>query len=205
MNRSILAISMVAGLSGLFMQQAQAAPGPWEARVRATHLSPANESAPLGGVGAADRIHVSDKTIPEFDISYFFTPNLAAELVLTIPQKHDVTLDGVKIGTFKHLPPTLLAQYHFAPASSFSPYLGAGLNYTNISKVHLLDGAAELEHSSVGLALQAGANFHIDERWSVNVDLKKVQIRSDVTVGGAKVSKVKVDPVLFAVGVGYRF
>jgi outer membrane protein len=205
MKRNVLAFSIVASLSGLFMQQALAAPGPWEVRVRATHLSPANESAPLGGVGAADRIHVSDKTIPEFDISYFFTPNLAAELVLTIPQKHDVTLDGTKIGTFKHLPPTLLAQYHFAPASAFSPYLGAGLNYTNISKVHLLDGAAELEHSSVGLALQAGANFHIDERWSVNVDLKKVQIRSDVMLGGAKVSKVKVDPVLFAVGVGYRF
>jgi outer membrane protein len=205
MKRSVLAISMVAGLSGLFMQHAQAAPGPWEVRARATHLSPANESAPLGGVGAADRIHVSDKTIPEFDVSYFFTPNLAAELVLTVPQKHDVTLDGTKIGTFKHLPPTLLAQYHFAPAATISPYLGAGLNYTNISKVHLLDGAAKLEHSSVGLALQAGANFHIDERWSVNVDLKKVQIRSDVTVGGAKVSKVKVDPVLFAVGVGYRF
>jgi outer membrane protein len=205
MKRSVLAISMVAGLSGLFMQHAQAATGPWEVRVRATHLSPANESAPLGGVGAADRIHVSDKTIPELDISYFFTPNLAAELVLTVPQKHDVTLDGTKIGTFKHLPPTLLAQYHFAPAATISPYLGAGVNYTNISKVHLLDGAAKLEHSSVGLALQAGANFHIDERWSVNVDVKKVQIRSDVTVGGAKVSKVKVDPVLFAVGVGYRF
>ncbi len=205
MKRSVLAFSIVASLSGLFMQQALAAPGPWEVRVRATHLSPANESTPLGGVGAADRIHVSDKTIPEFDISYFFTPNLAAELVLTVPQKHDVTLDGTKIGTFKHLPPTLLAQYHFAPASTFSPYLGAGLNYTNISKVHLLDGAAKLEHSSVGLALQAGANFHIDERWSVNVDLKKVQIRSDVMVGGTKVSKVKVDPVLFAVGVGYRF
>jgi outer membrane protein len=205
MKRSVLAISIVTGLSGLFMQQAQAGQGPWEVRVRATRLSPANDSTPVGGVGAADRIHVSDKTIPEFDVSYFFTPSMAAELVLTVPQKHEVTLDGASIGTFKHLPPTLLAQYHFAPGSTVSPYLGAGVNYTNISKVRLLGGAGSLEHSSVGLALQAGANFRIDDRWTFNVDLKKVQIRSDVMISGAKVSEVKVDPVLFAVGVGYRF
>jgi outer membrane protein len=205
MNRSILAMSIVASLSGLFLQQAQAQTGPWEVRVRATRLAPANDAAPLGGVGAANRIHVADKTIPEFDISYFFTPNLAAELVLTVPQKHDVTLDGATIGSFKHLPPTLLAQYHFTPDATVSPYVGAGLNYTRISKVRLLGGAGGLENSSVGLALQAGANFRINEQWTFNVDVKKVQIRSDVSVSGARVSEVKVDPLLVAVGVGYRF
>ncbi|HZX27348.1 MAG TPA: OmpW family outer membrane protein, partial [Telluria sp.] len=38
-----------------------------------------------------------------------------------------------------------------------------------------------------------------------NVDVKKVQIRSDVAISGAKVSAVQVDPWLFGVGVGYRF
>ncbi len=114
-------------------------------------------------------------------------------------------MDGAPIGTFKHLPPTLLAQYHFAPNAEWSPYLGAGLNYTNISGVHLLNGAGGLEHSSVGLAVQAGVNFKIDRNWIFNIDLKKVQIGSDVTAGGAKISAVKIDPVLFAIGVGYRF
>ncbi len=205
MKRSVLAISIVASLSGLFMQAAQAEAGPWEVRVRATRLSPANDATPLGGVGAADRIHVADKTIPEFDISYFFTPNLAAELVLTVPQKHDVTLDGASIGSFKHLPPTLLAQYHFMPNAMVSPYVGAGLNYTRISKVRLLGGAGDLENNSFGLAIQAGANFRIADRWTFNVDVKKIQIRSDVSVSGAKASEVKVDPLLVAVGVGYRF
>jgi hypothetical protein len=40
----------------------------------------------VGGTGASDRIGVSNKTIPEVDISYFFTKNIAAELVLTYPQ-----------------------------------------------------------------------------------------------------------------------
>ena len=205
MKRSTLALTLTAALLALASAAAQADTTPWEVRVRATHLSPANDAAPLGGTGAADRIHVSSKTIPEFDISYFFAPNVAAELVLTIPQKHHVTLDGADIGTFKHLPPTLLAQYHFSPAASFSPYVGAGLNYTNISSVHLLGGSGSLEHKSFGLALQAGANFKLDSKWSLNLDVKKIKIGSDVMVSGARVSEVKVDPLLVAVGLGYRF
>jgi outer membrane protein len=159
----------------------------------------------VGGVGAADRIHVSTKTIPDVDVSYFFTPNIAAELILTYPQKHDVTLDGAKIGTFKHLPPTLTAQYHFLPGAQVNPYVGAGINYTLLSKVSLLGGTGGLEHDSVGLALQAGVDFKLDKNWSINLDVKKVQIRSDVTISGARASTIKVDPYLMGVGIGYRF
>jgi outer membrane protein len=192
-------------LAGDAMAQQSAAPSPWLVRVRAVHISPANESAPIGGVGAADRLHVSDKTIPELDVSYFFTPNLAAELVLTYPQKHEVTLDGANIGSFKHLPPTLSAQYHFMPASTIKPYLGAGVNYTTMSKVNLLNGAGSLEHASWGWSLQAGVDFRLDEHWSLNLDAKKVRIRSDVFIAGARASSVNVDPVLLGVGLGYRF
>ncbi len=178
---------------------------PWLVRARATHLNPADKSAPLAGVGASDRISVESRTIPEVDISYFFSPNIAAELVLTYPQKHSVYLDGKEIGTFKHLPPTLLAQYHFVPGSQFSPYVGAGVNVTRMSSVKLLGGAGDLESSSVGLALQAGMDFKVDKHWSINLDIKRVNIRSDVMAGGATISAVKVDPILASVGVGYRF
>lgn len=40
------------------------------------------------------------------------------------------------VGTFKHLPPTLLAQHHF-PLNGFKPYVGAGVNYTRFSSVDL--------------------------------------------------------------------
>lgn len=192
-------------LTGLAMNSAVAQESPWLVRVRAVHLDPADKSAPLGGVGASDRLTVSDKTIPEVDVSYFFTPNLAAELVLTYPQKHDVYLDGANIGSFKHLPPSLLVQYHFMPEKTLKPYIGAGVNYTTLSKVRLLNGAGSLEHDSVGLVLQAGVDYAIDKQWSLNVDIKKAQIRSDVIVGGAAVSRVKVDPLMIGVGVGYRF
>ncbi|MNR56590.1 outer membrane protein W [compost metagenome] len=71
--------------------------------------------------------------------------------------------------------------------------------------MRILGGNAGLEHKSFGLALQAGADFALDRNWSLNVDVKKVRIRSDVNSAGAIISRVKVDPLLLAVGVGYRF
>jgi outer membrane protein len=204
MKKSILTLMMaVLGLAAAAPALAQESP--WLVRARAVHIDPADKSDPIGGTGAADRLHVSDKWILDVDISYFFTPHWAAELILTYPQKHDVTLDGARIGTFKHLPPTLSAQYHFLPGATIDPYVGAGINYTLLSKVKLLNGAARLEHDSVGLALQAGADLRIDGHWSLNLDVKKVQIRSDVEIGGARASRVKVDPLLVGVGLGYRF
>jgi outer membrane protein len=203
MNTPVISLLIAATLA--VSGAAMAEESPWLVRARAVHIDPADKSDPVGGVGASDRLHVSDKWIPEVDISYFVTPNWAAELVLTYPQKHTVTLDGASIGTFKHLPPTLTAQYHFLPGGVFNPYIGAGINYTLISQVNLLNNGARLEHDSVGLALQAGLDYRLDDHWSLNVDVKKLQLRSDVTVGGAKVSRVKVDPVLLGVGLGYRF
>ncbi|EZP36364.1 outer membrane protein [Janthinobacterium sp. OK676] len=205
MKKSATAAAIVLAAIGAFASNAMAQEGPWLVRARAVHLDPADKSAPVGGVGASDRLTVSSKTIPEIDISYFFTPNIAAELILTYPQKHDVKLDGNNIGTFKHLPPTLSLQYHFMPEKQFSPYVGAGINYTNISDVKLLNGAGRLEHDSWGYSLQAGVDYKLDKNWSLNFDIKKVQIRSDVFIGGAKASEVKVDPLLIGVGVGYRF
>ncbi|HEU4814509.1 OmpW/AlkL family protein [Janthinobacterium sp.] len=204
MKKSATAAAIVLAAIGAFAGNAMAQESPWLVRARAVHIDPADKSAPVGGVGASDRLTVSSKTIPEIDISYFFTPNIAAELILTYPQKHDVKLDGGQVGTFKHLPPTLSLQYHFMPEKQFSPYVGAGVNYTNISDVKL--GGLRLEHDSWGFALQAGVDYKLDKNWSLNFDIKKVQIRSDVmTAAGAKISEVKVDPILIGVGVGYRF
>lgn len=198
------AVTIAIAAAALTAGAAFAQESPWMVRARAVHIDPADRSSPIGGVTESDLITVSKKTIPELDISYFFTPNWAAELVLTYPQKHTVKVDGTSIGSFKHLPPTLTLQYHFLPNATFSPYLGAGINYTRISSVRL-DNDISLEKNSWGLALQAGFDVRLNRNWSINVDVKKVQIRSDVSMAGEQISRVKLDPVLFGVGVGYRF
>ena len=183
-----------------FAQTGSTAEGPWLVRVRAVNLDAANKDST--GLG----LSMNDKTIPEVDVSYFFTPHIAAELVLTVPQKHTLSSSvlGGAIGSFKHLPPTLTLQYHFAPGASIRPYVGAGLNYTKFSGVNLPAGV-DIERSSVGLALQAGVDVPLSRNLSLNVDVKKVQIRTDVSALGTTIGTFKADPLLFGVGLGWRF
>ena len=206
MKKILLAAAAVCALtSGAAQAQAE---GPWLVRARAVHLDSANKDST--GLG----LSINDKTIPELDITYFFSPNFAAELVLTVPQKQTVTVQQsalggpVDIGTFKHLPPTLMLQYHFLPEATVRPYVGAGLNYTRISSVKLAVptvGRLDLENSSFGFAVGAGVDIAIAKNVFLNFDVKKVQIRSDVSHLGQTLSTVKIDPWLFGAGVGYRF
>lgn len=199
---SLIATLLVLGAAAT---QVMAQQSPWQVRARVVHMDTENNFDTNSAL-PEDSVHVSNKTFPEVDISYFFTPNWAAELILTYPQKHDVTLAGTgKIGTFKHLPPTLLLQYHFMPDAQFSPYVGAGVNYTRLSHIDLDVPGATLERDSFGFALQAGVDYKLDKNWSLNLDVKKVQIRRDLEIGGTKYGTVKVDPWLVGVGVGYRF
>jgi outer membrane protein len=170
--------------------------GTWLVRGRAIYLDPVGQNTALD-------LSINSKLFPEVDISYFFTPNIAAELVLTYPQKQDVRLGGTTIGTLKHLPPTLSLQYHFT-GMSFRPYVGVGLNYTLISSVNLPAGVT-VDKNSTGLALGAGVDVPMGGGWLFNVDLKKVQIGTNVTVAGTSYGKFKIDPMLFSVGVGKRF
>ncbi len=196
MTKNLLALAILcATTSGAAYAQQQ--DGQWLVRARAVHLDISN-----GGAAGAAGVSINDKWIPEVDVSYFFTPNFAAELVLTYPQKHDVRLNGGQIGTLKHLPPSLLGQYHFTGMGAFKPYVGAGINYTRFSNVNIAGGALTVKKNSWGPALQVGFDYALDKNWSLNFDVKKLYI--DTTVSGG-IGKFKVDPVLVGVGVGYRF
>ena len=198
MKKTLLAAAALCALtSGAAMAQNYPQDGKWMVRARAVHLDSAN-----GGAAGDKGVSVNDKWIPELDISYFFTPNLAAELILTYPQKHDVRLNGAKIGTLKHLPPTLLAQYHFTNLGAFKPYVGAGINYTRFSSVNLDVPDVSIKKNSWGPAMQVGFGYALDKNWSINFDVKKVYIDTNVSGG---IGKFKVDPVLVGVGLGYRF
>ena len=205
MKKTLLAAAALCALtSGAAMAQNYPQDGKWMVRARAVHLDSANkDSTPLD-------LSVNNKMIPELDISYFFTPNFAAELILTYPQKHDVRAGGAKIGSLKHLPPTLLAQYHFTQLGAFKPYVGVGINYTRFSSVKFdpaVDAALNpsVKKNSFGPALQIGFDYALNKNWSINFDVKKVYIKTDVRSFGTKVGTFKVDPLLVGVGLGYRF
>jgi outer membrane protein len=185
---------------------AQEQDGNWLVRGRATSLQFDNGQKSGLPIGGTTKVEAENLWIPEVDISYFFTKNIAAELVLTYPQDVDIDVGGTKRGTIKALPPTLLLQYHFTDFGAFKPYVGAGVNYTIFThRDHILNGAAEVDKSSVGLAAQIGADYALTKNWLLNVDVKYVQMDTDVKVLGNKVGKIDLNPMLYSIGVGYRF
>lgn len=207
MNATSIRTRLIAAAALACAAAAPAFAGDFMARFRVLQLDPANEStATLSDLGG---VSVNTKYIWEIDASYFVTPNFALELIATTPQKQTVSLNGSKIGTLRHLPPTLTAQYHFAPTNkTVRPYVGFGVNYTHFSSVKLeLSGTPlEIDRNSWGTAVQIGADFPINDKLSINVDFKKIDIRTDVTHPSlGNVGTVKVDPVLFGIGIGYRF
>jgi outer membrane protein len=202
MQRAAFALALAGSLAAPLAAQAQNTP--WLVRLRAVNIDSANKDS------TGLDLSINNKVIPEVDISYFFTPQIAAELVLTYPQKHTISSGGTEIGSLKHLPPTLTVQYHFTGQGAFKPYVGAGLNYTHFSNVEFAPAVVTLldpsiKKNSFGLAVQAGFDYEIGKNMYFNVDLKKVQISTDVSSFGTKVGEFKVDPWLVGVGIGWRF
>ncbi|AGB73511.1 MULTISPECIES: OmpW/AlkL family protein [Rhizobium] len=183
---------------------------PWQMRLRALGVI-TTDSGRVDGLPGSD-LSFSDTVVPEFDISYFFTENIAAELILgtTYAKVHgggSISALG-EIGKTWLLPPTLTLQYHFTDLGAFRPYVGAGLNYTLFYNQSGKSARSLDVKNSFGVALQAGFDYMIDDHWGVNVDAKKIFLRPDfdANVGGANVSgKARLDPWLLGAGVTYRF
>jgi len=144
------------------------------------------------------------------DRGYFFTENIAAEMIFGVAN-HDVEAVDTAAGDIDlgdvWLPPphTLTLQYHFMPTAQFRPYVDAGINYTIFFGEDKGD-ADEIQYDDgFGYALQAGFDWGLDEKWGINVDVKKIWLETDVEVDNAVETEVALDPWFIGVGVAYKF
>jgi len=177
--------------------------GDWMLRARVLGVVP-QESSTL--TGAPGHIKVDNSVVPEVDVSYFFTPNISAELIAAVTP-HDVTTSaGVDAGSSWLLPPTLTLQYHFTQLDSIKPYVGAGVNYTHFFNADAGALNAVKYDDSFGGALQAGVDIPIKDNWYANIDVKKVFISTTAKFSPSGVrADVDIDPWLIGVGIGYKF
>lgn len=154
----------------------------------------------------------SDDYVPELDFSYFFTKHIAAELILATT-KHRVYVDNsssgnLDLGSVRVLPPVLTLQYHFNPDGKWSPYVGAGINYTVTYGASTGPSVNDVKYSNeFGYALQAGLDYEIDDVWSLNFDVKKVFVDTDIVANGGSVNAkgTALDPWVIGLGFGYTF
>ncbi len=187
-----------------------AKPSPWQIRLRALGVVTENSGSVVGVKGSD--LSYSDTVTPELDITYFFTDNIAAELILgttTANINGSGSLSSLgTIGKTWVLPPTLTLQYHFTNFGKFKPYVGAGINYTIFYNQKAESADSIRVKNTFGAALQVGFDYMFDQHWGVNLDVKKLFLepRFDVTVGGAPLTgTAKLNPWLIGAGVTYRF
>ena len=202
----VASMAAVASLAPI-AAQAQAQENHWMVRVRAVDLLWQNGQT---GIAQDANIKAKNQWIPEFDVSYFFTKNIAAELVLTWPQQVNITANGTDAGKISALPPSLLAQYHFTDLGAFKPYVGAGINYTifgNRQNFYGPGAGLQVEPSSVGFVGQVGMDYMLDKNWGLNVDVKYATMATNVQAvsGGANLGKLTLNPWMPAVGITYKF
>lgn len=196
----------------------------WQVRARGVGVVPA-ESATIGVIGGD--VKITETFIPELDFTYFFTKNIAAELILGTT-KHEVqtmhsdisavggpTDASVNLGSVYLLPPTLTLQYHFFPTEKeiFRPYVGAGINYTIFYNAKPGSVVKGIEYkNALGFAAQVGFDLMLDDTFFINADVKKLFLSTDVTVDASNLAaglsipaEVNINPWLFGFGVGMKF
>lgn len=191
----------------------------WIIRVRGIYVNPQESSTPIRPDLTTSTLGLSDDTVPEVDITYMFTKYLGLELILAYSEHELVGNGGISglgvVGRAKLLPPTLTLQFHPFPDSKIRPYFGVGVNYTlffDETSTPSLEGtlgktSIELD-PSFGIAFQGGVDIDLGKGWFLNFDVKWIDIDSDATLtSGAtkRKTKVRLDPFIFGMGIGFRF
>ena len=99
MKNAILTLSIATTLAIPMLAHAEA--GNWVFRMRAVNVNPdedsdlgktVNQNVQAGAISPGAELTVDDNWIPEFDVSYYFTKNIAAELILAVGTRHDVAI-----------------------------------------------------------------------------------------------------------------
>lgn len=129
--------------------------------------------------GTTDTLGGSARTsndfIPELVFTYFFTKNIALDLILATTE-HTVEVKGstsgdLDLGTVRFIPPVPSLQYHFMPDQNISPYVGVGIQYLIVAD-------------------------HKKEFVETDIHVNNATIKADGT---------DRDPRVFGIGVGYKF
>lgn len=179
--------------------------------MRVTDVAPQGSDpiTTLAGASTGLRAKTSYDVMPTLGIAYFLTDNVAVDLTLGTTN-HTVRAKGpgtdIKVKETWVLPPVVALQYHFAPQAKVSPYVGAGVNYMIFYSGSDKNGFNVKIDDGFGAALQAGVDIAMKDRWTVNLDAKKIFFETDAVdrTNGIK-SKVTLNPWVLSAGVGYRF
>lgn len=225
MRKTLLTASLLAAAIAAPAVQAHQA-GDIIVRAGAITVDPRERSGDLS-TDVTGRLFGSSATLDSntqlgLNFVYMATDNIGIELLAATPFHHSVGIKGMPLGLdgkladIKHLPPTLSAVYYFMDSkSAFQPYAGVGINYTTFFNEKLTsrrqsEGFSSLNlKDSWGIALQAGMDYMLTDNLMFNAQVRWIDIDTKATAHNTNFGKVKVDvevdPMVYMVGLGYKF
>lgn len=197
---------------------------------------PALGVGPIAGTG----VEPSNDTRVGFTATYMLSNSLGVEAIGAPPFTHDITADlsvagfgKVDAGKVTQLPPIVsLVWYPLTSQKTVSPYVGLGLNYTMFwdekasptleATVPLVAQALGTDlgvsrlplnlqvKNSWGVAVQAGVDVALNDRWHLNASVRWVDIDTKATLKSdgvtiITVDDIEIDPLVYQFNVGYRF
>ncbi|CDZ95690.1 OmpW/AlkL family protein [Pseudomonas saudiphocaensis] len=226
MRKTLFTASLLAAALAAPLAQAHQA-GDIIVRAGAITVDPREDSSTLkfdGASAAGTSATLDSDTQLGLNFAYMVTDKIGIELLAATPFSHEVGVKGLggldgKLGDIKHLPPTLSVVYYpLDSKSAFKPYVGVGVNYTtffqeDLSSERKAQGFSSLElDDSWGLAFQVGADYMLTDRLMINAQVRYIDIDTEATVkgpGALGIAKTKVDvdvdPMVYMVGLGYKF
>lgn len=194
-------------LTGMATAHAQdyAAPGFYGA-IGYYDVSPKNHNGVLAGAFQSD---INSDAEPTLTLGYRFKQGWGVEAWLPLAKfKHDVSLDGAKSASIKHMPILLTVQHHFLPDQPWQPFAGLGYGWVSITGERTtgpIAGTSLNVKDDSGIVGQLGLDYFATPNVFVRVDAKYFKWTSDVELNGAGIGSVKVDPWIYGVSVGYKF
>jgi outer membrane protein len=198
--------------------------GQWTAKVGLNQITPKVESGNISAPALPNsKADIDPDTKPIFVFGYSFNDNIAAELNLGVPYKHNINgADGIagtgKLGSVEVLPPTAFVQYRFfTPESKFRPYVGVGVTYAYFQKAR---GSGQMTaltaigsnipttfkvKNKVAGSIELGTAYNVNEKWYVDVTLIKTFLKTRVNFSTGQTQELRLDPQAISIGVGYKF
>ena len=191
--------------------------GDWLLRAGVHQLNPDKNNLPdtFGGNVVFDKSEAFT-----LDAEYMFTEHLGADLFVPTYFSNDIQLkntplgNSARIGETDVFTPILGLNWHFNPGGPIRPYLGVGVNWTDFSGEEISNRAVGLPANSRldidqawGPAGRIGVDIGTDEHWFLNLDVRYVDLDTDVearvpsgiSTTTVPVGEANIDPWLYGI------
>lgn len=208
MNKKITAIALAtsAALLGLAGTASAADDGSGFYGALGWHqLNPKSDNGSIAGF----RTDVNSASRPDLTLGYNFDQNWGAQVWMPLGKfENTLRQGGAAVADVKINPVLVTGQYHFLPGSTVNPYVGLGYGWmatTGERGTGAWAGNTVNVKNASGFVAQGGVDFKVADHVFIRADASYLNAAAKVDMNGIGAGKLKLDPWLYGVSVGYNF